>query len=98
MLAKNLRYLAGDFIVAYDTRSASGDVSRAIYPLPAVDVAAALHHHFIKLCDLTLQMIGSPRPSIEASHDKTTLDRTTHWTTRDLSSSSTFPFSLMIER
>jgi len=35
----------------------------------AVHVAAALHHRFIKLCDVTLQMIGSPRPSIEASHD-----------------------------
>jgi hypothetical protein len=57
MLAKNLRYRAGDFIVAYDTGSASGDVSRAVYVLlafVAVHVAAALHHHFIKLSDVTL--------------------------------------------
>jgi hypothetical protein len=73
MLAKNLRYLAGDFIVAYDTRSASGGVSRAVLCAagvrPPSTSPAALHQHFIKLCNLTLQMIGAPRPRIEASYD-----------------------------
>ena len=70
MLARNLHYLAGDFIIAYDTLSASGGVSRAAYvplALVAVDVATALHRHFIKLCDVTVRMIGSLRPSIMAS-------------------------------
>ena len=80
MLAKNCTISRGTSSIAYDTRSASGDVSRAVYVLLAlVDVAAALHHDFIKSSALHQALrrdAANDRLSAAGHQGLTTLDDT----------------------